>query len=687
MKFFSTVFKIFFYIKGEPVEQFIVCLLFPMIDITICFLLVLGALIHFILFNNMDDFIIFISSSGISIQGVDEVNTFLTKSYNYSNKEFNTKRKVKKIIVAFDDLTETKFIETLIFNLSINSDNTILFQYYQYQSFTNLMLGSQVGIVVRDSHDIKYYKSLFEHYQDMLEITLSLYKVESPDFIIIHLTEITVDEHLKLGKLVKPSTKLVKVTENLTLFKKNILPLTRLEKHYGNLLQGQVKFKYLRDLVSQLEKNNLYSKSKNTNLKFDLNDNIIIQINNGKLQIPFLKEVISVKDENNKFKVFLSKDKLYLIITFLSNQFNNIRVVFKIKTAKLLFCAKDSFDKEILKFLNKDTSKHFVREIGNISVSLNQDNEVELYTKSIKLLPIVYKDPDFKSVKKVSSSNSQLLSKPIATKDPRIGTLDIETFNETLTNGEIYARVYALGFAIENCTKMYYLIDHFENTVEGSNKLVLKCIDDMLESGLNDYTIYVHNLGKFDAIFIHKILLDFNSKNTDTNVKYILSPLYRDGKIIKLEIAKSVNKKLIKFKLVDSLNILSNSLETLCSDFGVSITKGIFPYSFVNKNNLNYIGPTPDIQFYNQTVSIDLYTKNKKSNWSLREETLNYLSQDLNSLLEVLFKFQEILWEDHNIELNKGLTIASLSRIKYMKYYLKENSIPLINNNNLFQFI
>jgi len=111
------------------------------------------------------------------------------------------------------------------------------------------MLGSQVGIVVRDSHDIKYYKSLFEHYQDMLEITLSLYKVESPDFI--HLTEITVDEHLKLGKLVKPSTKLVKVTENLTLFKKNILPLTRLEKHYGNLLQGQVKIKYLRDLVSK----------------------------------------------------------------------------------------------------------------------------------------------------------------------------------------------------------------------------------------------------------------------------------------------------------------------------------------------------------------------------------------------------------------------------------------------------
>ena len=341
-----------------------------MIYISIWLLVFFGFPIHFIFFTNMDEFIIFNFSSGISLKGVDEVNSLVTNSYNYSNKEFNTKRKVKKIIVAFPDLSEKKFIETLILNLSINSLNTILFQYNHYQSFTNLMLGSQVGIVVRDSHDIKYYKSLFEHYQDMLEITLSFYKVESPDFCIIFLTEITVEEHIKIGKLVQPSTKLVKVTENLTLFKNNILPLTRIEKQYENLLQDQVKIKYLRDLVSKLEKNNLSSKNYNsTNIKYDLNDNINILVNNEKIQIAFLQEVIAVNDENNKFKVFLSKDKLYLIISFLSNQFNNIRVVFKIKTGKLLFCAKDCFNKEILKFLNKDTSKHFVREIGNITVS------------------------------------------------------------------------------------------------------------------------------------------------------------------------------------------------------------------------------------------------------------------------------------------------------------------------------
>jgi hypothetical protein len=64
--------------------------------------------------------------------------------------------------------------------------------------------------------------------------------------------------------------------------------------------------------------------------------------------------------------------------------------------------------------------------------------------------------------------------------------------------------------------------------------------------------------------------------------------------------------------LVDSLNLLSDSLEKQCSDLGWILKKGIFPYTFVNKDNLNYLGPTPDIHFYNQTVSLDLYTKNPK---------------------------------------------------------------------------
>jgi len=51
-----------------------------------------------------------------------------------------------------------------------------------------------------------------------------------------------------------------------------------------------------------------------------------------------------------------------------------------------------------------------------------------------------------------------------------------------------------------------------------------------------------------------------------------------------------------KIHFVDPLNILNNSLDKLCN---VSITKGNFPYSFLNKNDLNYIGPKPN-EIYEQ---------------------------------------------------------------------------------------
>jgi DNA polymerase type B, organellar and viral len=84
---------------------------------------------------------------------------------------------------------------------------------------------------------------------------------------------------------------------------------------------------------------------------------------------------------------------------------------------------------------------------------------------------------------------------------------------------------------------------------------------------------------------------------------------------------------------------------------------------------------------------LNLYSENKLDNWSLSDETLKYMERDLISLLEIIAKFPEVLWLDHNIELIGNLTISGLAKTKFMKYYLKDSKIPLINTNNLFQFI
>lgn len=230
---------------------------------------------------------------------------------------------------------------------------------------------------------------------------------------------------------------------------------------------------------------------------------------------------------------------------------------------------------------------------------------------------------------------------------------------------------------------MYYLTDYFANTVEGSSKLVLKCIDEMLNYAYSNYIFYVHNLGRFDVIFLHKILLDYN---LNVKYKYVLTPSYRDNKILRL-IIKLKENRYIKISLVDSMNLLNANLSKLSKDYNVNTTKGYFPYSFVNKHNLNYEGLTPHISYYNSNIDTDWYYSTLSLNWNLRNESLNYLAKDLNSLLEVLVKFQSHLFIDHNLEMTECLTISSLAKKKFLKHYLNESKIPLINSNILFNFI
>jgi hypothetical protein len=553
------------------------------------------------------------------------------------------------------------------------------------------MLGPQVGIVVKDKHDISYYKILFEYYIEKLESLLSMYMVGNPDFIVIHLKEILVDDSIKIGQLsqIELPKRLININETKTKFNSNILPLSLNEKDFGYLLQDSIKVEYLNKIISNLQNNLLLlNKSEDNkalldNLKVDLNiNNIAVQLKDENLQIAFLKEVI----DSETHKVYLSKNKLYLIISYLTNKFEYNRIVFHNKTGKLIFCSKDSFNNDKLVFLNTDTSQHFVRESGNLSVALNKNNDIELFIKQIELPPIKYRDHN-KFINSESNVSFFKKAKAIPIRNPKFGVFDIETFSDTTSEGVIYSRVYALGFCIYmGEPTMFYLTDYFDNTLESSNKLVIKCIDAILKPDYNNYIFYVHNFGRFDAIFIHKILLDYNLI-ADPEDQYKLVPLYRDSKMIRLEVIKIINSKRIKIIFVDSLNILNNSLEQLCNDYSVSNTKGIFPYRFVNKDNLDYIGNIPDISYYNTNINRDLYFETKTSNWSLKDETLKYLEKDLLSLLEILEKFQELLWFDHNIELTENLTIAGLAKTKYMKYFLKDYKIPLINSNNLFQFI
>jgi hypothetical protein len=65
--------------------------------------------------------------------------------------------------------------------------------------------------------------------------------------------------------------------------------------------------------------------------------------------------------------------------------------------------------------------------------------------------------------------------------------------------------------------------------------LVILCIDIMLVSKCHNYIFYIFNLGKFDVVFIHKVLKEFNLQNNKEY--YILKSVFREGIMLKLSVS------------------------------------------------------------------------------------------------------------------------------------------------------
>ena len=89
--------------------------------------------------------------------------------------------------------------------------------------------------------------------------------------------------------------------------------------------------------------------------------------------------------------------------------------------------------------------------------------------------------------------------------------------------------------------------------------------------------------------------------------KYKINTLFKDNKIISLTCYlnlknKDKNKiKPYKLNFKDSLLLLPLSISKLIEAFNINTKKLPFPYKFINKNNLNYIGNIPSyFEFFDE---------------------------------------------------------------------------------------
>lgn len=226
---------------------------------------------------------------------------------------------------------------------------------------------------------------------------------------------------------------------------------------------------------------------------------------------------------------------------------------------------------------------------------------------------------------------------------------------------------------------------------------MLDCINDMLNTKYHNCIFYTHNLGGYDAVFILKILGDYNKAVGEKYYK--MNAVLRDNRIIKLQISIKKSKSVTNTIFwLDSLPLLPMSLSNLAKGFSTTYEKkNHFSHIHLLLKKLYIMLEThPELNIswgapIKTDITLEEYLKIKNTNWNLKEETIKYLYSDLISLLQIMYEFSHHIFDSHNIQVTECLTITSLAvKIFLTNHYgcaEKGNYLPLIKNRTIYEEI
>lgn len=209
------------------------------------------------------------------------------------------------------------------------------------------------------------------------------------------------------------------------------------------------------------------------------------------------------------------------------------------------------------------------------------------------------------------------------------------------------------------------------------------CVIDALKFILNsnyntsNVIFYAHNAGKFDALFLIKVL------TTQFNIDKISTLKDKNNAIFFFEF--SYNGYNFKFK--DSFKILPFGLHRLLTDFNINVNglvgKLPFNHSWMNKNRVFYSGPTPD-----WLTSIDLSTIYviKDGIFYIERYCYHYNKIDCVALHKLIYEFYFQLVKDFNIDFSYCITLPQLSMEVFRTIFLKGNKVIRLLSNRHYNF-
>jgi hypothetical protein len=232
-------------------------------------------------------------------------------------------------------------------------------------------------------------------------------------------------------------------------------------------------------------------------------------------------------------------------------------------------------------------------------------------------------------------------------------TLDIET--RLIDNIHL---LYCISLFDGSKAWSYYLSDY-----SSIDDMMITAIKSIMRSKYDRWNVYIHNSSNFNIIFLLRIITVLGD----------IDPVIKDEKFINVKLGWTSGKTTYSINFRDSLLMLPSSLRKLAKSFGVE-DKGHFPFSFVNDStvSLDYIGITPNISLF-EGISSDEYNSIYSNNWSLRDQCIHYCELDCRVLHQIIYKFNELIFNKFSVNVHKYPTLSSLAFAIFRCHYLGDH--------------
>lgn len=195
-------------------------------------------------------------------------------------------------------------------------------------------------------------------------------------------------------------------------------------------------------------------------------------------------------------------------------------------------------------------------------------------------------------------------------------------------------------------------------------------------------------------LFKRVVVLSHNGQAFDNQfiLNHVLTKTTLKPKLI-MRGTKILLMTLDNVRFLDSLNYFPMSLSKLPKAFGLTtLKKGYFPHLFNKKENQNYVGSIPSVEFYDpnfmkndeREIFLKWHSDTASTNYifDFKKEIEEYCVSDVNILMKACLIFRKRMLSTTNVcPFTEASTIASTCNKVFLRNYLNPDTIGIIPKN------